>query len=194
MNKQVWMIGAGIVIVCLIVLVLYMSQRRAKKWEMRRKIDDKLREEALDKLLVGSRRGEAPDGSPPVPFEVRYDLDQREKNGQAILHNQNSVMVQLTERSELSTRKYMLPISDRLSFGAQASNNDITVTGAGVAGKQCEVFRIGKDLFVKNTAPDNHILLSRKQLKTSVKQDAVKLENHDVLHIGECVYEITIMK
>ena len=134
---------AAAVILGLVLLSRLIKRRNAKK-EMQRNVEDKLREEALDRVLTDGRRQEKVSAN--VPFAVKYDLDKRKKARGDEQQSVSEIMVQLIEHSELSTRKYMFHITDRITLGSKARENDIVITSAHVSERQCELFRIGTEL------------------------------------------------
>lgn len=189
-TKYVIILLAVVVAIAAVIIIVTLSRSSSKKKDMRRKMDDRLREEALDKVLVGgSARRKTSKGA----YEVSYDLDQRTKGSQIHPEPEGaSLMIMLTERSELSTRKYMLHVTNKITFGSQSSKCDIVVIGLQSNKIQCELFRIGGELFLKNTDPAGRVTLKRGHNQISVGGEAVKLLDHDVFSIGGCVYELTI--
>ena len=163
-------------------------KRRNRRRDLERSAEDKLREEALDRALVD--RPPSADPVPSIPFEVRYD--QNKKSG--TVPRDGEIMLQITERGELSTRKYMLHVTSRITLGSSAGENDIVVSGRRIAPRQCEIFHIGRELFVKNLAPTKaQVLLNRGRRRLTVGAEAVQLRSGDELLIGAFVYEITIL-
>lgn len=184
---------AAILAVLILVIWIQVQRRRKRLREMKRQAEDRLREEALDRVLTGR-----PDGGkgmgPSVPFDVKYDVDQRKRGEQTRrMSAESPLMLQLTERSELSTRKYMFHVLDRVTLG-QASRNDIVIKGPRIAEEQCEIFRIQKSLYVKNIGTSGMVFLSRKHHKIMVDAQAVILENRDKLQIGEYTYEVELLR
>ena len=178
----------GVAAVAAVWLLSHLWKRRSRRRELERSAEDKLREEALDRALVD--RPPDADPAPSIPFEVRYD--QNKKGGQAP-RGGGEVMLQLTERGELSTRKYMLHVTARVTLGSRTGENDIVVSGSRVAPRQCEIFRIGHDLFAKNLAPRTRVILNRGRRRLTVGAEAVQLRSGDELLIGHFVYEVTIL-
>lgn len=181
---------AAAVILGLVLLSRLIKRRNAKK-EMQRNVEDKLREEALDRVLTDGRRQEKVSAN--VPFDVKYDLDKRKKARGDEQQSVSEIMVQLIEHSELSTRKYMFHITDRITLGSKARENDIVITSAHVSERQCELFRIGTELFVKNVGKTGSVQLYRKNRQMMVTREAVQLKNHDELRVGDFHYQITIL-
>ena len=181
---------AAAAILGLVLLSRLIKRRNAKK-EMQRNVEDKLREEALDRVLTDGRRQEKVSAN--VPFAVKYDLDKRKKARGDEQQSVSEIMVQLIEHSELSTRKYMFHITDRITLGSKARENDIVITSAHVSERQCELFRIGTELFVKNVGKTGSVQLYRKNRQMMVTREAVQLKNHDELRVGDFHYQITIL-
>ncbi len=193
MNKGVAIaLAAAVLAVLLLIVWIRLRRRRKRRQEMRRQAEDRLREEALDRVLTG--RTDGGKGGPSVPFDVKYDVDQRKRSEQTSrIAASSPLMLQLTEHSELSTRKYMLHVADRVTLG-QASRNDIVIKGARIADDQCEIFRIKKTLYVKNTGTSGMVFLSRKNHKIMVDAQAVTLEDKDKLQIGGYTYEVELLR
>ncbi len=190
-KMKMLMIGAAIVAVFLgFRFLLWIIKRRNAKKEMQRNVEDKLREEALDRVLTEGQKKEKVSAN--VPFDVKYDHDKRKKARGDEQQSDSEIMVQLTEHSELSTRKYMFHITDRITLGSKAGENDIVITSAHVSERQCELFRIGTELFVKNVGKTGSVQLYRKNRQMTVTREAVQLKNHDELRVGDFHYQITI--
>jgi len=186
-------LAAAVFAVLILITWLRLRQRRKRRQEMRRQAEDRLREEALDRVLTGRVDGGKSAG-PSVPFDVKYDVDQRKRGEQTSRISASSpLMLQLTEHSELSTRKYMLHVTDRITLG-QASRNDIVIKGARIADDQCEIFRIKKALYVKNTGTSGIVFLSRKNHKIMLDAQAVTLKDKDKLQIGGYTYEVELLQ
>lgn len=184
----------AIAVAAVVVLWGLLTRARRRK-ETRRNMEDKLREEALDQVLIGGRKGPAGRAPASVPYDVKYDLDQRKKEkpegGKDA--GQPAIMVQLTERSKLSTRKYMFHVTDKITFGSRTTRNEIVITGPNVAEYQCAILRAGRELYVKNIGTEGMVRLKRGRKRTQVERDAVVLRDNDTLIIGEYSYEIKIL-
>ena len=191
-NMKILVLCAAVAAVFLgLCFVSWLIRRRNAKKEMERNAEDKLREEALDRVLTDGRKQEKVSAN--VPFDVKYDLDKRKKARGEEHQGVSEIMVQMTESSELSTRKYMFHITDRITLGSKAGENDIVITSAHVSGRQCELFRIGRELFVKNVGKTGSVQLYRKNRQMTVAREAVQLKNHDELRVGDFHYQITIL-
>lgn len=191
MNPVWWYIGGAALVAALVVCVL-LAKRRGKRREMERSAEDRLREEALNRVLTGGVR----DAKRSVPaFDVKYDQEQRlKKSGGSAAGGQSPVMLQLTEKSELSTRKYMLHAAGKLTIGSGSDQNDIVISGPNIAECQCEIDRVGRRLFISNRGKQGQVLLKRGKKQLLLQQDAVELQDNDVLYIGNYTYKVTILR
>jgi len=183
--------AAGVLLVLFIIVKLV--KRRNKKKEMQRSAEDKLREEALDKVLIEGRRLKEGKQAANVPFDVKYDADQRKKGKQSESRKSTEIMIQLTERCELSTRKYMFHIVDRITIGSQTGVNDVVAVSPKISKRQCELFRIGHDLFVKNIGTGGRVKLIRGKKQLTVGTEGVQLRSEDELLVGDYAYEIVFL-
>lgn len=198
MNWKIWGIIAGAVLFLFIILHRIMKIRQKKK-EIRRQAEDKLREEALDRVLSGGKPAANGASSGSVPFDVRYNSDPQKKKKKAARPDdapelQSAVMIELVEQTELSTRKYMFHVKDRITFGDRGANNDIVVTGARIAKQQCEVFRLGQELYIKRIEDGTPVILKRKNRQVTVESEAIKLASKDEILIGDSTYTLEILK
>ena len=191
MPGYVWYLGGGLLLAALVLFILLMKRRR-KRLEIVRNAEDRLREEALDKILTGGLQ----DGKRSISaFDVKYDREQRMKRtADGTQGGQTPVMLQLTEKGELSTRKYMLHAAGTLSIGSRADKNDVVIAGPNIAERQCEILRVGKQLYISNLGKRGQVLLKRGKKQMVLEQEAVELQNNDILYIGSYTYKATILR
>ena len=182
---------SSIVAVAIVAVLIAISKKRKNNLEIEKNAEDRLREEALDKILLGEQQGTKRSA---LAYDVKYDQERRSKKAQGNQYEKAPVMLQLIEKSELSTRKYMLHATNRLTIGSQAGENDIVVPGQNIASCQCEIIRIGKQLYVTNQGKRGQVLLKRGKKQMVLEHDAVELANDDVLYIGDYTYEVTILR
>lgn len=198
MNWKTYGIIAASVLFLFIILFRIVKIRRNRK-EMRQQAENKLREEALDRVLIGAKSASSNNSPGPVPFDVRYNSDPKRRRKKASRPTQDSelrsaVMIELIEQTELSTRKYMFHVKDRITFGNRTAQNDIIVFGPRIAKRQCEIFRMGRELYIKSEAEGTPVILKRKNRQTTVGAEAIKLSGKDELLIGDSAYILEILK
>lgn len=191
MNPILWYVGGAVLVIALVCAVI-LSRRRKKKREIERNAEDRLREEALDRILTGGIQ----DGKRSVAaFDVRYDQEQRGKKTEGgASASQSPVMLQLTEKSELSTRKYMLHAAGKLTIGSRSDLNDVVISGKNIADCQCEIDRIDRSLFITNRGKPGQVLLKRGKKQLVLDREAVELRDNDILYIGSYTYRVTILR
>ena len=188
-----WKIIAAIAALALAAGFFLWMKRRRKRKEIELRAEDRLREEALERVLVDGqrdiKRGQA-------AFDVRYDTNRRGKKNadQAQGNGKSPVMLQLTEQSELSTRKYMLHAANRLSIGSKPGVNDVVISGSEIAAIQCEIVRVGKNLYISNLGDKGQVLLRRGKKQMLLERDAVELQNGDLLQIGGFTFKADILR
>lgn len=160
--------------------------------------EDKLREEALDKILLNknaeNKKGEA---LLATPFEVNYDVARIEKNKKASAKKEkkdSKVMVQIVENSELSARKYMFDPKKGICIGSKVGKNHIVITGSKVDAKQCEIVESAGKVYVHNIGNSGRIVLQRGNQKAYVQQKYVELKSGDCIILGDTIFEIDLVK
>lgn len=152
-----------------------------------------MRDEALERVLV-DRQQDAKRGA--TAFDVRYDAHRRGKKrvDRDAPGTRAPVMLQMTEQSELSTRKYMFHVTDRLSIGSRQGENDLVVSGPNVAEHQCNIVRVGKEIYINNQGEIGQVLLRRGRKQMLLERNAVELRDGDVLELGGFTYRIDILR
>lgn len=129
------------------------------------------------------------------PYDVDYsstNCDTGKKPGEHSKKAESHVMVQLIERTELSTRKFMLNPIKKIHIGSDLRDNDISVLAEGVSAHQCEIFSVGNRVYVKNLSSDNRTIIKRKKNQAIVNEKGVRLLSNDVIILGRVSYDITI--
>ena len=110
-----------------ILLLLFILTKAGRRYSDKKNMaivaGDKLREEALDKRILNQDvKKEEEAAASALPFEISYDSGRLEKKGKRSLGKQKKAaktMLQLTETSELSARKYMLDPSRKIYIGSK---------------------------------------------------------------------------
>lgn len=177
-----------------VFLLKKMFSRRQKKKELTRVSEDKRRDENLNNIILNSHKGKR-----IKEIHKPYDVDYGRMNGEnSCLGNHseqenNSLMIQLVERTELSTRKFVLNLIKPIRIGSDLQENDITIFAGNVSPCQCEIFAAGNKIYIRNMSPDNRTILKRKKKKAIVDGTGVRLLSGDTVILGSISYDITIM-
>lgn len=190
----------GIIGVVLIgIALITISKKRKEKKAKALQASDKIREEALDRLLINqeteSRREEATFAA--VPISVNYDVNAVEKNRDSSSHKKRNkskkVMVQLVENSELSARKYMLDPHKGIYIGSKAGKNHIVVSNSNVDERQCEIRENSQKVYVRNIGSSGKVILKRGKQSAYVEQKYLELKTGDTLVIENMLYKIDLI-
>lgn len=181
----------GVILVLLIVVKIISSvnKRRKKKKEVRDAAENRIRYESLDQMILNERQVKTDRGNYQNPYDVSYEQGNALKRGKEI----KQPMISLTEKNELSTKKYVFNVANPIKIGSSVKGNDVIVQGDGIADYQCMLFSDGKSIFVKNLSSISRTILSRKRDKAIVDENGLKLQTGDVITIGKITYKVTIV-
>ncbi len=186
--------GAALIIAS-VFIIRALIRRGVKNKDFRRAAEDKLRDENLNSVILNSHAG---GGLKEV--HTPYDVDYSKPSGNVRTDGGpdggagRHMMVQLVERTELSTRKFMLNPAKGIKIGSDLQGNDITVMAEGVSPRQCEIFSAGDKVYVRSLGGENRTIIRRKKERAIVGQNGVRLLTNDIIILGKASYEITISK
>jgi len=189
----------GILAAALMLLILWWVKKKIKKKSRSREIEqaakDRVRDEKLNQMIL-NQVGEKAKGR-SKPYEVNYeyassqDIDKRNKNQKNI---ENQIMVQLTENTELSTRKFVLNPKDGIRIGSAMVGNDIVLVNSEMADYQCEIFAVSDKIYIKSLSDIVRTIIKRYKEQAIIDGKGVRLLTGDRIVIGKVCYEVTIVK
>ncbi len=186
-----------ILIVLLIIILKKLFKRNEKNKELKRATEDKRRDENLNNVILNSYA----DKSDLKEIHTPYDIDYSNPNGDSIKSNNNNlrkednqVMIQLVERTELSTRKFMMNPAKKIKIGSDLQGNDITVMADGISPHQCEIFSVRDKVYIRNLGQGNRTIVRRKKEQAIVDEKGIRLLSNDTIILGNASYDITIKK
>lgn len=157
--------------------------------------EDKLREEALDKIILNDKaQNDEGDVFSAKPFEVNYDAASVEKHTEKAKKAKYRTMVQIVENSELSSRKYMFDPSKGIHIGGKNGKNDIVVSDMSVDDQQCEIVLSSSTVYIRNLGGSRKVVLKRGKQQAYVEKKYVELKSNDVILIGKTIFRIEIIK
>lgn len=185
---------AAIVILCIVV-----KKQKTKK-EKTLLANDKLREEALDKMLFNQEAAFKTDGQPTfaaVPINVNYDVNAVDKSkgkaGGKKKRKNKKMMIQIVEKSELSVRKYMFDPGKSIFIGSKNGKNHIVNSSSTVDERQCEIRGMEDKVYARNLGHPAKVIVSRGKQTAYVEQNYIELKNGDVISIANTTYQIDII-
>lgn len=194
--KMVILIFFIIILIAIsIILLKKIFRRNQKNKELAQAAADKIRDENLNNaILNNSTRNGAKEVYKP------YDVDYSNTNGEnnkgtreRDKMGESHVMIRLVEKTELSTRKFMLNPMKKIHIGSDLQDNDIVVLTEGVSLHQCEIFSVGDKVYIKNLSSENKTIIKRKKEQAIVDEKGIRLLSNDEVILGCVSYDITII-
>lgn len=188
---------AVLLIMAAVAIIKNLLRRSEKNKELNRAAEDRLRDENLNNVILNSYAG-----NDLKEIYTPYDVDYSNPNGERVRthHNEqgrdieNHIMVQLVERTELSTRKFMLNPAKGIKIGSDVQENDITVMAEGISPHQCEIFSVRDKVYVRDLGQGNRTIIRRKKEQAIVDGNGVRLLSNDTIVLGNASYDVTIKK
>lgn len=199
MIKYAIIAAAVIIILILLILLKVTLGRSAKNKAMAVQAHDKLREEALDRILLIENTGtKETETFSAKPFEVSYG-DQGtagQPTGQTKKKKKASskLMVQIAEKSELSVRKYMFDPAQGIRIGSRKGKNNIVVVGPEVDEMQCELLEHQGRVYVRNIGGSGKVTLARGGQRAYVEKKAVEIKSGDEILLGNTIFRVELVK
>ena len=196
--KMLFLIAAAVLAFFFIIFFLKKFMRRCeKKKEIVQAAADRMRDENLNNIILNSHTGTGSHKEIYKPYDVDYSS--RGKSGSnrggsqdtaAVKHGQP--MLQLIEKTELSTRKFILNPAKRIRIGSDLQDNDISVLSQGVAPHHCEIFAAGGGVYIRNTGEGVRTIIRRKKEQAIADKKGIRLQTGDCILLGTVSYDITI--
>ncbi len=188
---------AVLLIMAAVAIIKNLLRRSEKNKELNRAAEDRLRDENLNNVILNSYAG-----NDLKEIYTPYDVDYSNPNGERVRthHNEQGrdiedhIMVQLVERTELSTRKFMLNPVKGIKIGSDVQENDITVMAEGISPHQCEIFSVRDKVYVRDLGQGNRTIIRRKKEQAIVDGNGVRLLSNDTIVLGNASYDVTIKK
>lgn len=178
---------AIMVIIMMIMIIVVRGKRKKKQQNLVNAYSKKKREEELDKLLRNEDKKS--DIKEMRPYEVIYENSESLRDAEAIKRKRiNMIRVQLTARTEYSTKKYFLEIKNRVSIG-RSKSNEIVLDDPKVSSTHCILLNEDGLLYVcdagSENGTENRTTLVRKYKRIEVKDNPIQINNGDKLQIAE---------
>ncbi len=171
--------------------------KREKKKEIAQAVADRQRDESLNSVILNQHVSQNGNREVYTPYDVDYGKGAGARPQSAVQNIGSNPamagrMVQLEEKSELSTRKFVLNASKGIKIGSSMTDNDVSVQAKGVEPSHCEIFEIQGHVFVKNTAMTSRTLLRRRKNQAIVDNNGIELMTGDTIFVGSVGYTVTL--
>lgn len=188
-------VGIFLLIIAGIMVLKKVVFQKQKKKELSQAAEDRMREENLNHVIL-NRHAEGQKWKEAYkPYEVDYSNAGGGKgNMEQIQGKRYPVMLQLVERTELSTRKFMMNPEKAIRVGSGMEGNDISVLAEGVSTHQFEIFTIRDKVFIRNLGSGNRTVVKRKKGQVIVDEKGIRLLSGDRILLGTVSYDITIQE
>lgn len=170
-----------------IILTVMLKIRKSKEKELKMIAEDKLRDQALNKALANELCNKEKVNVESLPYEVDYT--QQQLGGREM--GQDKIMLQITAYSELSKRKFMIELKERVRIG-KAKENEVVIKEAQVLPLHCEIFRYQNAVYVKDLS-SGHTILNRKKQRVYIDSKGLRLKTGDRLLIEDMILEVNII-
>lgn len=168
---------AAAAIFALIIACTVWSRRRKRKKQFEEISQIKRRNEALNEALQHPHMTQDHAG-PEGPMEISWDDKAINRRGVA----GPSLLIELTELSAYSRRKYVFRGEQCITIGS-SNHNLLVLTRDGVAEQHCEIRQINKRFCVRSLSEAKTVLI-RKKKSVLVGTDGVYLNDGDRIQMG----------
>lgn len=176
-----------------IIWLKRMICQRQKRKEISRAAEDKLRDENLNHVILNGDVGNGQAKEVYKPYDVDYgNAGGDKKNSGRSVRQDDHIMVQLIEKTELSTRKFVLNPAKRIRIGSDLQDNEISVLSQGVSPHHCEIFAAGGGVYIRNTGKSTRTIIRRKKEQALADDKGIRLQSGDRILLGTVSYDITI--
>lgn len=197
-HKTVIFVILGVILAVIVIIILRkLFKRNERNKELKIAVEDKRRDENLNSVILNSHV----DKDSLKEIHTPYDVDYSNPNGENVKtysnefkNEDNQIMLQLIEKTELSTRKFMMNPAKRIKIGSDLQGNDITVMADGISPHQCEIFLVNDKVYIRNLGQRNRTIVRRKKEQAIVDENGLRLLSNDTVILGNASYDITIKR
>lgn len=189
--------AAALAFFLLLFLLKKYIRSQEKKKEIAQASADRLRDENLNNIILNSYVETGGHKEIYKPYDVDYSSKDKgvgkgkEQNAADTKHGQP--MLQLIEKTELSTRKFVLNPAKRIRIGSDLQDNEISVLAQGVAPHHCEIFAAGGSVYIRNTGEKTRTIIRRRKEQAIADGRGIRLQTGDSILVGAVSYGITVM-
>jgi len=196
-QNQTILIAAGVLAAAVLFIVLLKRAVKSsqKRKEIQQAAEDRVRDENLNDIILNSYCNAGEKKEIYKPYDVDYrngGQGKGDKNSPVAAKDSHRVMIRLVEKTELSTRKFMLNPEKGIRIGSDLQTNDISVLADGISPSQCEIFAAGGKVYIRHTGGSNKTIIQRKKERAFADAKGVRLLSDDVIILEKVTYSVTI--
>lgn len=193
-QKIIIIIFLLLLFILLICLVKKIVCRRQRIKELEQASADKMRDENLNNVILNNHIEKGNIKEIYKPYDVDYSKPNTDnRNYENNDKQEGNVLVRLVEKTELSTRKFIMNPIKPIRIGRDVQGNDISVMAEDIDLHQCEIFTAGNKIYIKSIGTSNQTILKRKKDRAIVSGAGVRLLSNDTIILGSVLYEVTII-
>lgn len=172
-----------VLIIVILAVVLIRQIKKKKQLEERRQISNvKMRNVELERILKNPDNEVSP-SRPPNPFDVQYK------------HNANNPIprfqIGIEVHTDISVEKYLFDLKKELTIGRD-KKNILPLGDKMIARKSCSIFLKDQNVYLRDFGGRNSVYLQRGKKRYRIQNQAVKLQNKDVLILGKTSLHISL--
>lgn len=192
-----FIIAAALALFLIIFFLKKFMCYREKKREIAQAAADRMRDENLNNIILNSHVATGSNKEIYKPYDVDYSSKDKGGSNRGGGHDisagrSGQQMLQLIEKTELSTRKFVLNPAKRIRIGSDLQDNEISVLSQGVAPHHCEIFAAGGSVYIRNTGEGTRTIIRRKKEQAIADNKGIRLQTGDSILLGTVSYDITI--
>lgn len=171
----------GIILGLVFFRFLRLNKEKKQAVEMNTLQKEKVREEQLDQALKNRlyEGVETKAFQNNIPYEVNFHEETNFASG-----TDDNIAVRIIEKGKLSTRKYVIFISEVITIG-QSNTNALVLNDLNVAKEQCRMFKHDKSLYIQTLEDTHPVKIRRGREEMQLSRDAVKLLDNDFIEVGD---------
>ncbi len=171
----------GIILGLVFFRFLRLNKEKKQAAEMNTLQKEKVREEQLDQALKNRlyQGVETKAFQNNIPYEVNFHEETNFAN-----QTDDNIAVQIIEKGKLSTRKYVIFISEVITVG-HSNTNALVLNDLNVAKEQCRLFKHDKSLYIQTLEDTHPVKIRRGREAMQLSRDAVKLLDNDFIEVGD---------
>lgn len=193
-QKLIIIIFLLLLFILFICLVKKIVCRRQGIKELEQASADKMRDENLNNVILNSHIEKGNIKEIYKPYDVDYSKSNTDnRNYENNDKQEGNILVRLVEKTELSTRKFIMNPIKPIRIGRDVQGNDISVMAEDIDLHQCEIFTAGNKIYIKSIGTSSQTILKRKKDRAIVSGAGVRLLSNDTIILGSVLYEVTII-
>ncbi|MBR3307999.1 MAG: FHA domain-containing protein [Lachnospiraceae bacterium] len=171
----------------IIILTVIIKSRIRRRDEAIMKAQDKMREEALDRMILNENAGvDVLRAQAERAFAVNYS------QGGPRRSNEKRLMLQVEEISEFSVRKYMLDPANLITIGC-VKENTIELPAGEADARQCEMGLQDGMVYLVNLGSGDRVWVTRKGKRKNADSRKLEIKDGDIIQIGRVTLKISFI-